>query len=49
MGGDHLMGLSQYIKDAVKKHLKDKYPPDYQFTEVESGKSSDRPEHLQKL
>ena len=34
-------------KTAVRNYLKDKYPPDYQFTEVESGKSSDRPE-LQK-
>ena len=34
-------------KDAVRKYLKDKYPPDFHFKEVESGKSSDRPE-LQK-
>ena len=31
-------------KDAVKKYLKDKYPPEFQFTEIESGKNSDRPE-----
>ena len=40
------LGLNSQ-KDAVKKYLKDKYPPEFQFTEVESGKNSDRPE-LQK-
>ena len=31
-------------KTAVKTYLKDKYPPDFEFTEVESGKKSKRPE-----
>lgn len=31
-------------KTAVKAYLKDKYPPDYSFKEIESGKKSNRPE-----
>ena len=34
-------------KTAVKNYLKDKYPPDWEFTESESGKKNKRPE-LQK-
>ena len=40
------LGLASQ-KKAVKNHLKDKYLPEFHFKEVESGKSSDRPE-LQK-
>ena len=40
------LGLASQ-KDAVKNHLKNKYPPDFHFKEIESGKTSDRPE-LQK-
>ena len=38
-----ILGLESQ-KDAVKNYLKNKYPPDFHFKEVESRKSSGRPE-----